>query len=45
MLFNKAKEHSIMIRKPHPGNIIKAYTMKYISKELKTIGYIVEENE
>ena len=43
MFFNKEKEHSILIHKPHPGNIIKAYVMKYVLQELKAIGFI--ENE
>ena len=45
MFFNKEKEHSIMIHKPHPVNIIKAYVMKYVLQELKTIGFIENEDE
>lgn len=45
MFFNQDKEHAIMLHKPHPGNIIKAYVMKYVLEELKTIGFIEEEDE
>ena len=40
MFFNQEKEHSILIHKPHPGNILKAYVMKYVLDELKAIGFI-----
>lgn len=45
MFFNKKKEHPIMIHKPHPGNIIKTYVMKYVLQELRTIGFIKNEDE
>jgi len=45
MFFNKGIEHSIMIHKPHPGNILKAYAMKYVLDELKTKGFIENEDE
>lgn len=45
MFFNKDKEHSIMIHKPHPGNIIKSYVMKYVLQELITTGFIEKEDE
>lgn len=45
MFFHQEKEHSIMIHKPHPGNIIKSYVMKDILQELITIGFIEKENE
>jgi HicA toxin of bacterial toxin-antitoxin, len=45
MFFNKGKEHSIMIHKPHPGNTLKAYAMKYVLDELKTIGFIENEDK
>jgi len=31
--------------KPHPGNILKAYAMKYVLDELKTKGFIENEDE
>ena len=43
MFFNQEKEHVILIHKPHPGNILKEYVMKYVLDELITIGFI--ENE
>jgi hypothetical protein len=42
MFYNKEKGHPIMIHKPHPGNIIKIYVMKYILQELKALGFITE---
>lgn len=45
MFFNHNKEHAIMLHKPHPGNIIKAYVMKYVLEELKAIGFIKEKDE
>ena len=40
MFFNLEKKHAIMLHKPHPGNILKSYVMKYVLQELKTIGFI-----
>lgn len=40
IFFNKHKEHLILLHKPHPGNMLKAYVMKYVLEELKTIGFI-----
>ena len=45
IFFNKGKEHSIMIHKPHPDNISKSYVMKYVLQELIAIGFIEKENE
>ena len=45
MFYNSAREHPILIHKPHPGNIIKAYVMKYVLDELKSIGYIENKDE
>jgi hypothetical protein len=45
MFYNKDREHAIMIHKPHPGNIIKAYVLKYILQELKALGFIDKEIE
>ncbi len=44
MFYNREKEHSIMLHKPHPGNIMKSYALKYILQELETIGFIEKEN-
>jgi len=44
MFYNSVKEHPILIHKPHPGNILKAYVLKYVLDELKAIGFI-ENNE
>ena len=40
VIFKDAKNHPIMIHKPHPGNIIKQYAIKQIYDELKDKGYI-----
>ncbi len=40
LFYNKEKEHSIMLHKPHPGNIIKSYALKYVLQELETMGFI-----
>jgi len=45
MFFHKQKEHPILIHKPHPGNILKAYVMKYVLDELKAIGFIENKDE
>lgn len=45
LFFNKEKEHAIMLHKPHPGNIMKAYATKYVLQELQTIGLIEKEDE
>ena len=44
LFFNNEKKHSIMLHKPHPGNIIKAYALKYVLQELETLGFI-EKND
>ncbi len=40
MFYNREKEHPILIHQPHPGNILKAYVMKYVLDEFKAIGFI-----
>lgn len=35
IIFKDSNGHPIMIHKPHPGNIIKAYAMKQVYDELK----------
>ena len=35
LFFNEKIGHEIKIHKPHPGNIIKPYLMKYIYENLK----------
>jgi hypothetical protein len=44
LFYNKEKEHSLMLHKPHPGNILKSYALKYVLQELETIGFIKNEN-
>jgi hypothetical protein len=34
IFYNEKLQHSIFLHKPHPGNIIKSYLMKYILDEL-----------
>ena len=40
IFFNEQLQHSIFLHKPHPGNIIKSYLMKYIEDELTAKGLI-----
>ena len=44
LFYNKEKGHSIMLHKPHPGNILKSYALKYVLQELETIGFIEKDN-
>ncbi|HBH84957.1 MAG: hexulose-6-phosphate isomerase [Bacteroidetes bacterium GWE2_41_25] len=44
IFYNREKRHSIMLHKPHPGNIMKAYAMKNVLQELETLGFIKKEN-
>lgn len=38
--WNKEKNSSILLHKPHPGNTIKTYTKKDIIEKLKKSGFI-----
>lgn len=40
VIFKNADKRPIMIHRPHPGNIIKAYAMKQLSDELIEAGFI-----
>lgn len=40
VIFKNADKRPIMIHKPHPGNIIKAYAMKQLLDELTEAGFI-----
>jgi hypothetical protein len=40
VVFKDSEGHPIMLHKPHPGNIIKAYALKQVYDELKIRGYI-----
>jgi len=40
IFYNEQLQHSIFLHKPHPGNIIKSYLMKYIEDELTAKGLI-----
>lgn len=40
IIFKDAQNRPIMLHKPHPGNIIKAYALKQVYEELKSKGYL-----
>lgn len=40
IFYNEELQHSIFLHKPHPGNIIKSYLMKYVEDELTAKGFI-----
>lgn len=40
VIFKDVDNHFIMVHKPHPGNILKAYAMRQIHKELQDKGHI-----
>ncbi len=40
LIFKNANKRPIMLHKPHPGNIVKAYAMKQVYDELKEAGFI-----
>ena len=40
VIFKDAERHPIMLHKPHPGNIVKAYALKQVFDELKSRGLI-----
>lgn len=40
MIYKNKDKRPIMIHKPHPGNIIKAYAMKQILNDLIIAGFI-----
>ena len=40
VIFKDDKGNPIMVHKPHPGNVVKAYAMKQIYEELVNKGKI-----
>lgn len=40
VVFKDSQSHPIMLHKPHPGNIVKAYALKQVYDELVIRGYI-----
>ena len=40
VIFKDSQSHPIMLHKPHPGNIVKAYALKQVYDELVTRGYL-----
>lgn len=40
IFYNEQLQHPLFLHKPHPGNIIKSYVMKYVEDELKAKGLI-----
>lgn len=40
VIFKQADKRPIMLHKPHPGNIVKAYAMQQVYNELKEAGLI-----
>ena len=40
VIFKNKDKRPIMLHKPHPGNIVKAYAMKQVFEELKVAGFI-----
>lgn len=40
VIFKNGDKRPIMLHKPHPGNIVKDYTMKQVLNDLKEAGFI-----
>lgn len=40
VIFKNEDGHPIMLHKPHPGNVVKAYALKQVYDELKESGLI-----
>lgn len=40
IFYNEINRHSIFLHKPHPGNILKQYVIKYIEDELRAKGLV-----
>ena len=40
LIFKNGNKRPIMLHKPHPGNIVKGYTMKQVYDDLKEAGLI-----
>ena len=43
--FKDERNHIINLHKPHPGNIVKNYAVKYVVEELKVKDKEIEERE
>lgn len=43
--FKDERNHIINLHKPHPGNIVKSYVVKYVVEELKVKDKEVEAQE
>ncbi len=41
--FADDKNNIIILHKPHPGNIIKAYALKQVAQQLTEKGYLKDE--
>ncbi|WP_202798484.1 type II toxin-antitoxin system HicA family toxin [Marinobacterium stanieri] len=37
--YHPEKDHLLSLHKPHPGNEMKAYAVKYVAQELKEQGH------
>lgn len=40
VIFKDSQGHPIMLHKPHPDNIVKAYALRQVCEELIAKGYI-----
>jgi predicted RNA binding protein YcfA (HicA-like mRNA interferase family) len=45
LIFKNGSKRPIMLHKPHPGNIVKEYTMKQVLEDLKEAGFIKTKKE
>jgi hypothetical protein len=43
--FKDERNHIINLHKPHPGNIVKSYAVKYVVEELKAKDNEIEERD
>ena len=40
LIFKNGDKRPIMLHKPHPGNIVKDYTMKQVLEDVREAGFI-----
>lgn len=40
VIFKNGEKRPIMLHKPHPGNIVKAYAMRQVLQDLREAGFI-----
>ena len=45
VVFKNDENRPIMLHKPHPGNIVKLYTLKQVLSELKEVGLIEDKKD